>query len=110
MPVSVFIVRVGLCMAQTEAQCVPLGILLLINGLGNQGVFVASDIVVNIGQYVPRGAFLVEPLRFFPIIGAYYIEYQGLLVFQIYKSSEGRVQLWSVRSVMSTTSVSSLAL
>ena len=83
MPVSVFIVRVGLCMAQTEAQCVPLGILLLVNGLGNQGVFVASDIVVNIGQYVPRGAFLVEPLRFFPIIGAYYIEYQGLLVFQI---------------------------
>lgn len=51
-------------MAQTEAQCVPLGILLLINGLGNQGVFVASDIVVNIGQYVSQGAFLVEPLRF----------------------------------------------
>ena len=70
-------------MAQTEAQCVPLGILLLINGLGNQGVFVASDIVVNIGQYVPRGAFLVEPRLFFPIIGAYYSEYQGLFVYQV---------------------------
>ena len=70
-------------MVQSKAQCVPLGILLLVNGLGNQGVFVASDIVVNIGQYVPRGAFLVEPLRFFPIIGAYYIEYQGLFVFQV---------------------------
>ena len=83
MPVSVFIVRVGLCMVQSKAQCVPLGILLLVDDLGNQGVFVSSDIVVNIGQYVSQGAFLVEPLRFFPIVGAYYIEYQGLFVFQV---------------------------
>ena len=84
MPVSVFIVGVGLCMVQSKAQCVPLGILLLVNDLGNQGVICFLGLLLSISvNIVSQGAFLVEPLRFFPIVGAYYIEYQGLFVFQV---------------------------
>ena len=47
-------------MVQTETQCIAFGELFLVDGFGNQGVFIPQDIIVDVGQHLFRDAFLVE--------------------------------------------------